>query len=70
MHLGLAALQLARQWWLSIYHFGVFKCFISFFFQKTFLPYLYCFDRQEVKMRPLEAHDGGMRQDICIDEQV
>jgi hypothetical protein len=33
------------------------------------LPYFYCFDRQEAKMQSLEAHDGGMSQDFCIDEQ-
>ena len=33
------------------------------------MPYFYCFDRQEAKVRSLEAHDGGMSQDYCIDEQ-
>jgi hypothetical protein len=36
IHLGLAALLLAWQWRLSIYHFGVFNIFISFLFKNHF----------------------------------
>jgi hypothetical protein len=50
--------------------FGVFKIFISFLFKNHCLPYFYCFDRQEAKMRPLEARDGGMFQDFCINEKA
>ena len=40
------------------------------FLKNQILPYFHCFDRQEAKIWPLEAHDGGMFQDFCTDEHA
>jgi len=42
---------------------------ISFYF-KNQIPIFHCFDRQEAEMRSVEAHDGSMFQDFCINEQT
>ena len=38
------------------------------FFKNQILPYFHCFDCQEAKMWPLEAHDGGMSRNFYTDE--
>jgi hypothetical protein len=45
--------------WLGRGGGGVFDLFL-FLLSNPILSYVNCFDRQEAKMCPLEAHDGGV----------